>query len=160
MKHCPNVKATSTKAYPNQRNCPKPDIRSPYKKIARCYHLARFIDKIRLHLADELPEDYQFAFCHQKGIDGTFLVHFDIDKDVIIEAVKNARDDSEVADWFNSQIPDDDERRQSWEDIAFNLGKPGYPMAAVMKWAKKKIYPDSDDIDTCFKLIEKDEGRL
>lgn len=52
-----------------------PNIRSPYEKLAGCYHLARFTDKIRLHLANELPEDYQFAFCHKKGVDGTNIKH-------------------------------------------------------------------------------------
>jgi hypothetical protein len=45
-------------------------IRSPFEKLADCHHLARFIDKIHLHLAGNLPEDYQMPLFHERGVDG------------------------------------------------------------------------------------------
>lgn len=137
------------------------NIRSPFEKLAGCYHLARFVDKIRLHLSDALPEDYQFALFHPKGVDGTFLKHFDLTKEAITQIVQESQNDDPIATWFNTQIPPNDPRRQTWNDIAPNLGKTGYPMTVSFRWAKKKFYTGEHDpsIDTIFKLIDADEGR-
>ena len=45
--------------------------RSPREMMDGWYHLPRFIDKIRLHLAGKLHADYQDNFT--KGFDGAWL---------------------------------------------------------------------------------------
>jgi len=45
-------------------------LRSPYQKVAGLYHLARMLDKIRLHQAGKLPQDYHPNFDLSAGLDG------------------------------------------------------------------------------------------
>ena len=138
------------------------NIRSPFEKLAGCYHLARFTDKIRLHLAGALPEDYQLPLFHERGVDGFFMVHFGLSKEELLAAVKSSKNDTEVATWFESRIGHDDEKKESWDEFSVNLGKPGHPMHETLAWARKKYNSQCDDpsVDSVFKSIEWDEGRI
>ena len=139
------------------------NIRSPLEKLAGSYHLARFTDKIRLHLAGTLPEDYQRPLFHERGVDGFFMRHFGLTKDELLEAVKTSNgDDNKVAAWFETRIGNDDQKKKNWNELSVNLGKPGQPMHETLAWAKKKYGFQCDDpnIDSVFKTIELDEGRI
>jgi uncharacterized protein DUF5069 len=139
------------------------NIRSPFEKLAGCCHLARFTDKIRLHLAGNLPKDYQGPLFHERGVDGFFIRHFDLTKEELLAAVQASNyDDAKVATWFEARISNDEQRKQSWNELSVNLGKPGQPMHETLAWAKKKYNFQCDDpgIDSVFKTIEWDEGRI
>jgi hypothetical protein len=127
-----------------------------------CYHLPRFIDKTRLHLAGNLAPEYERAYCHPRGLDGTFLGHFGIGKDTIIGAIRDLPNDAEVGTWFVTRVADFEMRRSSWELLAPRLGLPGEPMHDVLLWAMKNVYIECRDpaIDTVFKVLDWDEGRL
>ncbi len=137
-------------------------VRSPFDKLAGCYHLARFTDKIRLHLAGALPEDYQLPLFHRRGVDGFFLNHFGLSKEELLAAVTASQNDADVAAWFDSRIGPDDQKKSSWNEFSVNLGKPGQPMHETLAWAKKKYNSQCDDpsIDSVFLSIEWDEGRI
>ena len=138
-------------------------IRSPYETLAGCYHLARFTDKIRLHIAGELPPSYKRAFCSRLGVDGQFLKHFGLKKGEIIEAVAASEgEDARVEEWFNRRIRNNVEVKESWNDLAENLGKQGYPMSWIFALSKRTIYKGCKDpaIDTCFKVMDWDEGSV
>ena len=139
------------------------NIRSPFEKLAGCHHLARFTDKIRLHLEGKLPEDYQMPLFHQRGVDGFFMNHFGLTKEELLAAVKESNhDDAKVAAWFETRIGNDEQKKKSWNELSVNLGKPGQPMHETLAWAKKKYNSQCNDpsIDSVFKSIEWDEGRI
>ena len=138
------------------------NIRSPFQKLAGCYHLARITDKIRLHLAGELPEDYQLPLFHQRGVDGYFMNHFGLGKEELLSMVKASKNDADVTAWFESRIGNDDQRKNNWNEFSVNLGKPGHPMHEALAWARKKYNSQCTDpsIDSVFLSIEWDEGRL
>ena len=139
------------------------NIRSPFEKLAGCHHLARFTDKIRLHLEGKLPEDYQMPLFHERGVDGFFMRHFGLTKEELLAAVKEfSHDDAKVAAWFETRIGNDEQKKKSWNELSVNLGKPGQPMHETLAWAKKKYgFPsDGPDLDSVFKSIEWDEGRI
>src|ERR1700704_6395305 len=139
------------------------NIRSPIEKLAGCYHLARFTDKIRLHLAGTLPEDYQMPLFHQRGVDGQFMEHFGLSKEELLEVVKDSNfDDEKVATWFQRRIGSDESKVKSWNEVSVNFGKPGHRMHKTLEWAKKNYESQCDDpnIDTVFKSIDWDEGRI
>jgi len=139
------------------------NLRSPFETLAGCHHLARLTDKIRLHLAEQLPEDYQKPLFHPRGVDGFFMNHFGLSKEELLAAVRTSNhDDAAMAVWFESRIGNNEEKKKSWNELAVNLGKPGQPMHETLEWAKKKWNFPGDDpnLDSVFKTIEWDEGRL
>lgn len=139
------------------------NIRSPFEKLAGCYYLARLTDKIRLELLGQLSEDYRPYLFHKHGADTQFINYFGLTKEELIEAVKASNiDDDRMAAWFQQKTGLDDGKRNGWNNFAENLGKEGHPMAKTLIWAKQNLLPHCPDpsIDTVFKAIEWDEGRL
>ena len=139
------------------------NIRSPFEKLAGCYYLARLADKIRLELAGQLSEDYRPYLFHRHGADTQFTNYFGLAKEELIEAVKTANDDdARMAAWFEQRTGLDEAKRNAWNELAVNLGKPGFPMAKTLTWAKENLLPHCPDptIDTVFKAIEWDEWRI
>ena len=140
-----------------------PDIRSPLEKLAGCYYLARLTDKIRLELLGQLSEDYHPYLFHRHGADTQFMNYFGLGKEEIIDAVKASNnDDASMAAWFVQRTAVDEQKRNAWNELGVNLGKQGYPMAKTLIWAKENLLPHCTDpnIDTVFKAIEWDEGRM
>ncbi len=140
-----------------------PNIRSPFSKLAGCYYLARLTDKIRLDLFGELSEDYRPYLFHRHGADMQFMNYFGVTKEELVQAVKTSdNDDARMAAWFEQRTGLDEDKRRNWNELAVNLGKQGYPMAKTLVWAKQNLMPGCVDpsIDTVFKAIEWDEGRM
>ena len=138
-------------------------IRSPLEKLAGCYYLARLTDKIRLEFLGQLSEDYRPYLFHKHGADSQFLKYFDLTKEEMTEGVKlSNNNDAQMAAWFEKRTNLDDAKRISWNEFSVNLGKDGHPMAKALIWAKENFLPRCSDptIDTVFKAIEWDEGRL
>jgi len=138
-------------------------IRSPLQKVAGCYYLGRLTDKIRLELAGQLSEDYRPYLFHRHGADTKFMTYFGLAKEEIVEAVKASNtDDTRMAAWFVQRTGLDEKKLNTWNELAVNLGKQGYPMAKTLVWAKENLLPRCTDptIDTVFKAIEWDEGRI
>ena len=136
-------------------------LRSPYAQLEGCCHLPRFIDKTRLHLAGKLPAEYVTSFCHPRGLDGTFLGHFGLEKETIVEAIRQRDDEVEIGRWFAATVEEFTERRAAWQRVAPRLGLPGEPMHDVLQWAVKNVYTECRDpaCDTVFKVLDWDEGR-
>ena len=139
------------------------NIRSPFEKLAGCYYLARLTDKIRLELLGQLSQDYRPYLFHRHGADTQFMNYFGLNKEEIVESVKASNnDDARMAAWFEQRTGLDEGKRNSWNGVAVNLGRQGYPMAKTLIWAKLNLLPHCSDpnIDTVFKAIEWDEGRI
>ncbi len=139
------------------------NIRSPLEKMAGCYYLARLTDKIRLELVSQLSEDYRPYLFHRHGADTQFMNYFGLAKEELVEAVKATNnDDASMAAWFVQKTAVDEQKRNAWNELAINLGKQDYPMAKTLIWAKQNLLPHCTDpnIDTVFKAIEWDEGRM
>jgi len=136
-------------------------LRSPHEQLEGCYHLPRFIDKTRMHLSGGLPPEYVTSFCHPRGLDGTFLGHFGLTKEVIVGAIRDRASDAEIGKWFALTAVDFERRRTAWARLAPRLGLPGEPMHEVLLWAMKNVYPKCHDpaCDTVFKVLDWDEGR-
>ncbi len=66
-------------------------------------HLPRYIDKLRLHLAGQLPADYQPNL--GKGFDGLWLTHAGLTHEQMLEVVKPTITDGQVCDWIRIHAP-------------------------------------------------------
>ncbi len=141
-----------------------PHLRRPWDQLAGCMWLPRFVDKARLHLAGELPADFQKPFCHPLGTDGAFFNHFDLDREEIIGVVRDsAGDDDAVARWFTARPPGTPASIAAWNELAPRLGLPGTVMERSFRWALRHFYGnESADprVRTVFTGLAWDEGCL
>jgi hypothetical protein len=127
----------------------------PAEQMAGCVWLPRILAKARLSQSGTLPPDYAANFCHPKGVDGQFLSHFGLSRADVLAAA--ALTDQKAAEWFLSRISA--ERVEQWNQIALNLGRPGYPMAERFPVALATTYKhvDSRGLTTVFEVLEADE---
>ncbi len=123
-------------------------------------HLPRFIDKIRLHLAGKLAEDYQPNFC--KGFDGLWLETAGVDAKEFIEVVRRSITDGEVCDWVREHVKKSDEVKAAHRERMLNYPKPDdAEMQARLKMRKEQAgVAHRDDVRTFVDVIDVDEQRL
>jgi acyl-coenzyme A thioesterase PaaI-like protein len=124
--------------------------------------LPRFIDKARHHLAGTLEAGYQRAFCSPAGADGVFLSHFKLGKGEILEAIQREGSDEAIARWFLRRPDSSEGRIAAWNELAPNIGKPGYPLNRTFALGLKSLYAGCSDprVDSGFTAIAWDEGFL
>ena len=139
-------------------------LRRPTEKLADCVWLPRFVDKVRHHLAGTLAHDFVMPFCHPMGTDGVFLSHFELDKNEIIRVVADSQgNDQYVSDWFSGRPQFSLAKMQSWNELAPNIGKEGYPVHRGFLYMLKMYYggvtPDPR-VNSAFTAIAYDEGYL
>jgi poly-D-alanine transfer protein DltD len=123
-------------------------------------HLPRFIDKIRLHLAGKLQEDYQANFC--KGFDGLWLELSGVKAEEFIEVVKNSITDGQVCDWVLKNAKNDPSAKTAQRERMLNYPKKDdVEMQARLKMRKEQAgAAHRDDIQLFVDVIDVDEKRL
>jgi len=132
--------------------------RTPYDQEGGLYYFPRMLDKARLHLKGELPEDYHRAF--GKGFDGAMCEFLRVNHDEVVQQVKAGKTDAEILTWcFETG------RKLSELDIkmanAF-FSKRGLKDDIAERLAERKKesgIADRDDIATMFDFIDFDEER-
>lgn len=133
--------------------------RSPYDQEGGLYYFPRMLDKIRLHLKNELAEDYHEQFGN--GFDGRCCAFLKVTHADVIEQVKAGKSDAEVLAWCLETGHRVDEK----DIMLFNdfMSKRGWRDSAsdyIAEIKAKHNMSDRDDIQTFFDLIELDEDRL
>lgn len=139
------------------------NIRRPQERLADCCWLARFVDKARLFISEELPKDYVPFFCDRRAMDGTFLRFFRLSKETFVEAVGSSDgDDRLVEKWFLAQPAVTRERIDKWNNLAPEIGRPGKLGCEVLEWAKEHVYTSSANPEgaSAFEVMDLDEGRV
>jgi Domain of unknown function (DUF5069) len=123
-------------------------------------HLPRFIDKIRLHLAGKLHEDYQLNFC--KGFDGTWLEMAGVKAQEFIEVVKHTVTDGEVCDWVLKNVRKADSVKAAHRERMLNYPRKDDPeMQARLKMRKEQAgLAHRNDIQSFIDFIDADEKRF
>lgn len=130
---------------------------SPRERLASCVWLPRILAKARLLQRNELPPEYAARFGHPTGVDGQFLAHFNLGREDLLE-VASLSDEAVVA-WFSARPVGKAEQIEAWNEIALNLGRPGYPMADRLAVAKTTTYRylNTEGMTTVFEVLEADE---
>ena len=136
-----------------------PPFRSPREKVGELYHFGRMIDKIRLHLRGELPDEYQPNFGLANGLDGALSQFLNLSHTTIVERVKQGGTDEEILEWcFSHGLRPNKTQIRVWNSFAEKLGWHD-PAAATVAGVKKMIGPAGADIATIFDCIDADERR-
>lgn len=133
------------------------NLPAPSARLASCVWLPRILAKARLLQRNELPPEYAERFCHPTGVDHQFLSHFRLRREDIVAAASQG--DEEVAAWFLARPEGSTESIARWNDIALNMGRPGYPLADRFAVAKATIYKnvDATGMTTVFEILEADD---
>src|SRR2546423_1510414 len=110
--------------------------RSPRETMAGWVYLPRLIDKVRLHLAGQLPPDYQENFT--KGVDGQWLKAAGLSAGQFIEVVKNSITDGEVCDWVRVNVKKTDAEKNAFASFLLNRGRENDPAIRERLEMRKK----------------------
>lgn len=134
------------------------NIPAPSDELAGCVWLPRILFKARALKQGTLPAGYAERFCHPTGLDAVFLANFGLTRTDIETAADLP--DAEVATWFKSRLgPNAAELIQSWNHIATNLGRPGFPLANRLPERLATTYKHvaSPNITSIFEMLEADD---
>ncbi|HVV01543.1 MAG TPA: DUF5069 domain-containing protein [Verrucomicrobiae bacterium] len=140
----------------SERICP----RSSRETMCGWMHLPRFIDKVRLHLAGKLHEDYQPNFC--KGFDGLWLESAGVSADQFIDVVRDSITDGQVCDWVLKNVKKPDSAKTAHRERMLNYPrKDDAEMQARLKLRKEQAgVANRDDIQNFVDVIDADEKRI
>jgi len=133
--------------------------RSPRETMAGWIYLPRYIDKIRLHLADRLHPDYQPNF--GKGFDGLWLNAARVTHEQMIEVVRNSITDGEVCDWVRQNVEASPAAKAAHREAMLNRPAPD-DTAGQERVRQRKAESGlarRDDVTTFVDLIDADEKR-
>lgn len=130
----------------------------PRAELAGCMWLPRILTKARLFVRGELPRDYLVPFCHRAGVDGQFLAHFGLTKDEVLAAA--ARPEGAIEAWWLARPGVTRESIAAWNQLAVNLGRPGFPMSERLPIALQTVYKNVAARNPCsvFEVLEADEA--
>ena len=139
----------------NEKSTSALKIPGPREKLAGCIWLPRILAKARLLQRGELPQEFAERFCHPTGVDMQFLTHLGLTKEDILAA--SALPDSKIPAWLKSHASI--ERVENWNQVAVNLGRPGFPMAERLSVALANSYKHIDPRGktTIFEVLEADD---
>jgi hypothetical protein len=107
--------------------------------------------------------DYARFLGHPRGVDGRFLRHFGLDSGEAIQSLGKTNDDLTAEEWFLGQDGVSEAAILSWNGIAVNLGRPGFPGEAELPLIIRLFIgdqPGSDAIGSFFEAIEFDEANI
>lgn len=138
-----------------------PGLRSPFSKVGRLVFFGRMLDKIRLQLANALPEEYQQNYgdgsptvfdarcCHFLGVQ-----HHDF-----VAQVRLGRSDPEILEWAHQKGgARTDEQCEVWNAFMSKRGWRDEASARLQQRIQENGF-EGRGIDTFFDLIEVDEDR-
>jgi hypothetical protein len=137
-----------------------PGLRSPYdKSVGGLHHFGRMLDKIRLMLAGQLPEDFHRNYGFSLGLDGQLCGFLNVAFADVEARVKEGGTDAEVAEWVfarglrpnrtQTMVWNEHSRKYGWNDRA----------SAYLQNLKKDAGAEHLLQVTSFDLIELSEGR-
>ena len=134
--------------------------RSSHEIMDGWMHLARYVDKIRLHLAGKLHPDYQPNF--GRGFDGMWLKAAGVTHEQMIEVVKNSITDGQVCDWVRLNAKRTSAEKHAHAEDMLSRPKPGDTAARERFEQRKKDFglAHRHDIKTFVDLNDADEKRI
>jgi hypothetical protein len=134
--------------------------RSPRETMDGWHYLPRYVDKIRLYLANQLHADYQENF--GKGFDALWHKYSGITHEHFILVVKNSLTDGEVCDWVHRNVrKTEQEKLAHWKDMLSRPNSNDAAGVARLKMRKEQAgVANREDIICFVDVIDADEKRI
>ncbi|MDQ6655234.1 MAG: DUF5069 domain-containing protein [Verrucomicrobiota bacterium] len=138
-----------------------PGLRSCYDKVGRLIYFGRMLDKIRLHAAGQLPQDYVENLGEPQPftLDGRCCRFLGVPYDEIRSHALAGETDDAVLNWAHAHgIPRTDEECHIWNRFIAKLGWRD-ERSHVLPQRIKESGLTGKPIETLIDHIEFDEGR-
>ena len=117
------------------------------------------IDKIRLHLGGELPDDYRENFGSSDSLDGCLTRYLNLEHGDIVQRTAEGGTDEEILEWCFAQGHRPNEmQKRVWNAFAEKLGWRD-PVARTVARVNQRLGLDGK-LATIFECIDADEGRF
>jgi Domain of unknown function (DUF5069) len=131
---------------------------SPYETCHGLVYFRRMVDKIRLHAAGELGEDYVPNL--GKGFDLRCCSLLGVEYNALASAVGAGLSDEQAWEWVakNGTIPTD-EQIEVWNGFMTRRGWRDDIVEILERRKKESGFEDRVEIQTMFDYIDADEGR-
>jgi hypothetical protein len=137
---------------------PIPNLRSPYAQVGGLYYVPRMLDKIRLHSAGQLPQEYHANL--GSGFDGRAVSFLWIEYAALVERVRQGGSDEDILAWAIAQgRQPSPEEIEIWNDFMRKRGWNDESSARLATRKKESNLEKRDDVQTFFDYIDADEGR-
>lgn len=134
-----------------------PGLRSCYAKIGRLVYFGRMLDKIRLHVAGQLPADYQSNI--GIGFDGRTCTFLGVGYPALKARVLSGGTDEEILAWCHGQGgPHTDDQCNIWNRFMMKVGWRD-DRTPLLQQRVVEYGLVGKPIETFFDLNEFDEGR-
>lgn len=131
---------------------------SPGDTIHGLVYFRRMVDKIRLHAAGELGEDYIPNF--GKAFDDRCCKLLGISYEALAAEVRKGLTDEQAWEWAvaNGKAPDE-EQTEVWNGFMLKRGWNDDVAETLVRRKKEGGFEKREDIRTMFDYIDADEGR-
>jgi len=137
-----------------------PPFRSPRAKVGGLFHLGRLLDKIRLNLRGELPDEYKPNLGAKHGLDGHCCGFLGVEYDDLVERLKQGGSDEELVEWcFTRGLRPNPVQISVWNGFAEKFGWRDRAASFITKVKKEDGVEHHDDLQTSFDCIDYREGR-
>lgn len=132
--------------------------RTPYDSIHGLVYFLRMVEKIRLHAAGQLGEDYIPNL--GTGFDDRCCTLLEISYEELVAVVRSGLSDEEIWNWVvrHGKIPTE-EQIEIWNAFMTKRGWRDEATATLLRRLKEGGFEKRTDIQTMFDFIDLDEGR-
>lgn len=136
-----------------------PGLRSCYSKVGHLVYFGRMLDKIRLHAAGKLPQDYHGNL--GGGFDGRCCSFLRIAYSDVVARVKRGGSDEEILAWcFERGGPRSEDECTVWSRFLSKVGwRDDRTPVLRQRIVEYGLANRNLTIETFFDLNEYDEGR-
>jgi len=135
-----------------------PGLRSDYEKVGGIVFFGRMLDKIRLHAAGRLPDDYDVGYSDWSSFNSRCARFLAVDYQVLTKRVLEGGTDEEILEWCCQcgRRPSAEEI-EIWNDFLTKRGWRDGGSEALAKAKREGGFGDRDDIQTWFEFHRADE---
>lgn len=131
-------------------------LRSPSAKVGGLNYFGRMIDKIRLHAARQLPEEYVPNL--GGGFDARAVNFLWIEYPALVERVKQGGTDEELLEWaFAQGRRPSEEEIEVWNEFMRKRGWNDEGSERLEMRKRESGFSERTDIQTFFAYIDADE---
>jgi hypothetical protein len=138
-----------------------PPFRSPREKVGGMYHFGRMLDKVRLHVRGELPDEYKPNLGLALGLDGHCCAFLEVEFVALVERIKRGGTDDEILEWcFTTGHRPNAVQQGIWNAFTSKMGWND-DFSPFMEAVKAEDgLANRDDLKTIFAVMDFREGRV